>query len=192
MLRFLILSRAKTAVLVLVLGYMFILSPPQVAAQGIDVDPLSWDFGDVEIGTLETKTFTISPTELLPLTVESISFTAGSSSAFSFEEFLLSGTDPITGVSWTNPIASVPPSYTLFMTSTSPHDYLLEVIVGFSPDSLGLHTASIRIDSDAASPDDQLYVPLSGTCVPVPSSMLLACIGLAAGLAGLKRRFRGQ
>jgi hypothetical protein len=70
------------------------------------------------------------------------------------------------------------------------------VIVGFSPDSLGLHTASIYIRSDAVPPDNDLYLPLSGTGVdstyiPAPSSMLLVCIGLA-GLAGIKRKFRGQ
>jgi hypothetical protein len=104
--RFLILSKTKMMVLVLVLGYMFILSPPQVAAQGIDVDPLSWDFGDVVVGNLETTTFTISPTDPMPLTVESVLFTTGSSSAFSFEGFLLDGTTPIT---------DVPPAQTLFI-----------------------------------------------------------------------------
>ena len=185
--RFLTLSKAK--MMVLVLGYMFILSPPQGAAQGIAVDPLSWDFGDVELGTFETKTFTISPTEITPLTVESISFTASSSSAFSFEEFLLHGTNPITDVSWTDSIPSVPPSETL-MTSTGPHNYSLDVIVGFSPDSLGLHTASICIDSDAEPPDDILDLPLSGTCVPIPSAVILGSIGLT--LAGWKLRRRKE
>jgi hypothetical protein len=181
MLRFQTLPKTKIMVLVLVLGYMFILSPPNVAAQGIAVDPPSWDFGDVVLGTLETQTFRISPTEILPLTVQSISFTVGSSSAFSFEEFLLDGTTPITGV---------PPSYTLSIMPSAPPNFI-DVTVGFTPSTLGTHTASIEMWSDAAPPDGTLFVPLSGSGVPVPSSMLLVCIGLA-GLAGIKRKFRGQ
>jgi len=186
MLRFQTLPKTKMLVLVLAVAYMFILPPSQVAAQGIDVDPLSWDFGDVQLGTLETKTFRISLSEPVPLTVYSVQFTAGSSPAFSFEEFLLDGTTPIAGI---------PPELLLYSFEPDPVGFadFLDVTVGFCPDSLGLHTASIRIDGDAEPPDDTLFLPLSGAAVPipVPSSTLLVCIGLA-GLAGIRRRFRGQ
>jgi hypothetical protein len=177
--RFLTLSKAKMMVLALVLGYMFILSPPQVSAQGIDVDPSFWDFGDVLLGSTATKTFRISPTELMPLTVQSVLFTTDSSTAFSFEEFLLDGTTPLTGV---------PPSYTLFITGIGATPNFLDVTVGFSPDSLGLHNASIHIDSDAAPPDDQLFVPLSGTAVPIPSAVILGSIGITFSGWLLRRR----
>jgi hypothetical protein len=181
MCRFLTLSKAKIMVLALLLGYMFILSPPQVAAQGISVDPLSWDFGDVLLGSSPTKTFRISSTEILPLTVSDISFTAYSSPAFSFEQFLLDGTIPITGV---------PPSYTLWSSTWSPDTppHLLDVTVRFSPDSLGLHTASIHIWSDAAPPDGTLFLPLSGTCVPTPSAVILGSIGITFSGWFLRRR----
>ncbi len=158
-------------------------------AQGILLDPNDLNFGEVGLGELSLLNLMVYPTEPIPLTIEYTIVEDDSSAAFFIDEYLLHGID---GIEYR---PGVPPSVLLYSDthSTGPGVYnSLELIVGFSPLSPGLHTGSIKILSDAEPPDRILYSQLSGTGagqqpIPEPASIFLIGFGLVA-LAGLGRK----
>jgi len=121
--------------------------PLQVAAQGIDVTPLDWDFGDVELGSSVSKVFIITNPGPVPLSVYNVTIEDDATSSFSIESDV------------------PPPTSIVYPENPSGYPTTLEVEVVFSPTSLGSHTASIFIESDAEPPNNRLYVPLNGTGV---------------------------
>lgn len=133
------MQRIKTIALALVVGCLVLVTPLGAAAQGIDVSPESWDFGDVLVGNATIMVFAITSVESVPLTVHSVEIVDDATSSFS-----IIGDAP-------------PPSVTLYQGEST------EVIILFSPASEGTHSASLRIDSDAEPPDNNFLVPLSGT-----------------------------
>ena len=158
-----------------------------VRAQDLDVSPLSWDFGNVPVGTSERVTFDLlsaGPTEVWIYVVDlyerdnqmsahtdtgdpdSPTYSLG---AFSFDP----ATWPIL------PVASSPGSHTLvdvIFTPPAPDDYLAYLFID---------------DNDSVPPPGpQAFLLLKGTgvpaAVPVPGAGLLALLGV--GLIGCLRR----
>ena len=172
--RFLTPSKAK--IVVLVLGYMFILSQQHCAAQGIAFDPLSWDFGDVPLGSSQSVFFEIEATESVATTVY-----------FIWLDEVLSSTDYFQQETSFFSITSVPSTPLIIPGGES-----INVEITFAPTAVGFYDAYLLTFDNA--PGNRHNAPLQGNCVaelpkiPEPSSMLLACIGLA-GIAGIKRRF---
>lgn len=136
------LGRIGAAALLLLLGLL----PLCVVAQSIAVTPESWDYAEVAIGESVVKAFTIA--SLGPddeLRVDIIRIVDDDSDAFR--------------------VVSIDPPITF------PH-YLevgetLEVVVSYAPGSVGLHTASLLIYSNAHDAPF-IYVPLQGTGVDIP------------------------
>ncbi len=116
----------------------FLAAPPLVAAQGIDVSPDWWDFGDVEVGSSETVVFSATSQELVPLSVYSVEIVDDASGSFTIV------------------LGAPPPSVLLYQGES------IDVSVEFAPSGPGAHTATMRIDSDAEPPDHRLMIPLQG------------------------------
>jgi hypothetical protein len=152
----------RSVVVALVLGLVLLAVPSSSGAQTIGVAPPGWDFGDVALGDMETIVFTLESLGPVPLTIHSYSILDDASSSFAL--------DP----DFPGPIILLP-------GETFPVD------VTFSPTALGLHTADLRVESDAAPPDNDLRLPLRGVgVVPEPTTALL----LACALLGLRVRRR--
>ncbi len=158
-------------------------------AQGILLDPNDLDFGEVGIGELSLLNLMVYPTEPIPLTIQEAIVEDGSIPAFFIDEYLLYGSEGIVSRD------SVPPPVLLYRSSdlVGPGVYnSLELIVGFSPVSLGDQGASIKITSDAEPPHGSVFSQLSGIGVsqqpiPEPATIFLLGTGLVV-LAGLGRK----
>lgn len=130
-----------------------------VHAENISVDPLEWDFGNVEIGTSQSVEFKLDSLGPTPLTITNVNLIAGSPSPFLLTVGL--------------------PGTTILL----PGEYV-SVEVSFLPIALGLFEADLNVLSDAASGNDNLFLPLRGTgvrasaAVPEPSLLLLLASGL--------------
>ena len=83
-------------------------------------------------------TFTFTSTEVVPLTISSISVVDDATGSFSLTT------------------EAPPPSVTLLQGET------IDVTVEFVSSGLGAHSASLRIDSDAEPPHSTLFVRLGG------------------------------
>ena len=167
MLRFLNTSKAEIAVLVL--GYILILSPSQAEAQGIAINPTSWDFGDVLLGNSDSVIFDVECVAGNEVYVETIELSEFLSDSWGIQETSFFS------------ITSAPAT-PLFI----PEGDMINIHISFAPTTVGFYDAFLHIRSDVSQ--EHHYIPLQGNCViPEPSSMLLACLGLA-GLAGLKRK----
>jgi hypothetical protein len=127
---------------VLFLGLAMLATPLTASAENIDVTPASWDYGDVEIGTSSNMIFTITSVELMPLSVDIITIVDDATGSF----FITSDVPP--------------PAVTLFQGQS------IDVTVEFTPSGLGMHSASLRIESDAEPPRTILFIPVQGTGVP--------------------------
>jgi len=159
----------RSVFLIVLTAWLAVAVSRSAAAQGISVDPVSWNFGPVLVGDSETFILTIGSTEPIPLRVESVTIT----------------TDPTPFLIVSDP---PPPTQVLFMVD------LLDVEVMFSPIELGLFDALLYIQSDAEFPENHFYVPLVGTGVatlpiPEPPTLWSFALGLV-GLAMLVRRRR--
>jgi hypothetical protein len=132
------MQRTKMIALLLLLVYAILTAPLQAAAQGIDVDPLTWDFGDIPVGSSDTVIVTVTSTEPLPLRFESVTIVDDASGSFSIVS------------------ESPPPTKTLL------EGEFLDVTVEYTPSGLGMHSAKLYIQSDAEPPRDNFYVPLQG------------------------------
>jgi hypothetical protein len=108
------------------------------SAQSIQVTPESWYYDNVKVGVSSTVTFTITGVEITSLTFESATIV-----------------DDATGSLSAGPGAP-PPAITLFQGAS------VDVMVEFTPSALGVHSASLYIESDAEPPRNRLYIPLEG------------------------------
>ena len=102
----------------------------------IEVDPTSWDFGDVIVGYSSTKTVTISNTGAVDLNIGMLSLTGSNSDQF-----------------------SIPVADDHCSSQTVVPSGICTVDVKFSPTSLGAKSSTLKIQSN--EPD--VAVPLEGT-----------------------------
>jgi len=128
------MSERKLLLIILVAFFLSILAV-NVSAD-IEVDPTSWDFGDVIVGYSSAKTVTISNTGAGDLNIDMLSLTGSNSDQFSI------------------PVADDHCSSQTVVPSAS-----CTVDVKFSPTSLGEKSATLKIQSN--EPD--AGVPLEGT-----------------------------
>ncbi len=128
----------RTTTLALVIGLAVVAAPLSASAQGIDVTPESWDYGNVKIGSSSSVVVTITSVEPIPLTVYSVIIVDDPRGSFSVTS------------------AAPPPEVTLLQGES------IDVTVEFAPSGLGAHSATLRIDSNAEPPRDTVYVPLEG------------------------------
>lgn len=131
----------KIAALALLMGLAVLAAPLSASAQGIDVTPESWDYGNVKIGSSSTAIFTITSLELMPLSFDSATIVDDETGSFSV------GPD------------APPPAITLFQGES------VDITAEFSPSGLGAHSALLRIESDAEPPRTILFLPLEGVGV---------------------------
>jgi hypothetical protein len=122
-------------------GCVMLAAPQWAAAEGIQVNPTAWDYGDVEVGQSRSLIVTITSTEPIPLRVESVEIIDDETGSFSI-------------------VSDAPPP-----TVSLDEGYTLDVTVEFTPSGLGMHSATLYIRSDAEDPDDDFFVPLFGVGV---------------------------
>lgn len=137
-------------------GCVMLAAPQWAAAEGIQVNPMAWDYGDVEVGDSPSLIVTITSTEPIPLRVDSVEIVDDETGSFSI-------------------VSDVPPP-----TVTLYKDEFLEVTVAFTPSDLGMHSATLFILSDAEPPDNFFYVPLAGVGVEAdgePGELMAEAIG---------------
>jgi hypothetical protein len=128
----------KITMLGLLIGLAVVAAPLIASAQCIEVTPESWDYGDVKVVTSESQIFTIESCASTELFIFDIEITEDDTGAFS--------------------ITSAPPCPGIIPAGES-----REVEVTFTPPSLGVHEAFLRISSDA--PEGETYINLSGAGV---------------------------
>jgi len=113
----------------------------EVPVPDIDVDPESFNYGDVPVDTGITKTFVVTNYGIAELSVTLVSLTGDNSDEFS----IISGGG----------------SFTLASGATR------DITVGFSPTSAGSKSAALHFESD--DPDENPYdVELSGNGIVIP------------------------
>ena len=114
--------------------------PLTAAAETIQVDPLAWDYGEVDIGDSDVMVFTIqSIGPLTPLLIKRIVIEDDDTGAYELSEVI--------------PDVILPHSLDVGET--------LEAVVTFAPTEEGLATADLLIESDAHI-EPCVYVPLQG------------------------------
>lgn len=132
---------------------LLLLLPLTVAAQNIQVDPMTWDYGEVELGASEPMSFTI--TSMGPdtkLRIDGIALADNESGAYE-----------ITSI-------TPEPVYPMYLEVGE----TAEVVVTFAPGAVGVETASLFILSNAHN-DPTFYVPLQGEGIinePTPGEMM--------------------
>ena len=160
-----------------------------VGAQGIDVSPLSWNFGNVPVGTSGMVTFDLlseGPSEVWIYVVdlyESPDVTSPHTDA--------TGMHPS---SWSLGAFSFNPATYPTMPVASPEGTHAFVDVIFTPPAPGDYLAYLFIQSNDSvpPPGPVAFLPLEGTgvveVVPLPGAALLGVIGLS--VAGWMHRRR--
>jgi hypothetical protein len=114
--------------------------PLSVTGPDIDVDPSSYDYGDVYLNSFEPKTFVVTNVGDENLDIANISIVGGGAGHFS----IFSGGAPAILAPQTNK----------------------NVVVRFAPTTEDLKNAALRfISNDPDASEDTLYVPLTGTGV---------------------------
>ena len=128
----------KITMLAVLIGLAVLAAPLLACAQCIEVTPESWDYGDVKVGTGESRIITIHSCESTDLTVYYVGLMEGAFEAFA--------------------VGSVPDvPFSLLEGET------LEVGVTFTPPGLGVYEASFCVIHDA--PGGETSVDLSGVGV---------------------------
>ncbi|MBI4529240.1 MAG: hypothetical protein HY695_36035 [Deltaproteobacteria bacterium] len=147
----------------LLFALMLLSYPLPVLAEGMEPNPLSWDFGDVEVGSSSTTILTLTSTGMTPVVIDSVVLENNATGSFAvLNDARLVNCDPRLVNSDGEPVFGVPPpSVTLFPLGCS-----LEFVLEFTPSGLGLHTADLRIRSTAHDPYDYFLVPLQGVGIP--------------------------
>ena len=170
-----ILSRARIVSLVLAFASMFVFLPLKSLASYIDVDPASWDFGEILIGDSASKEFVVSnadPDIGDVITVYYVEIWDDPFSAFALD---------LHGISL--PIDLEFPS----TTPTAPEFIAFDVI--FTPPGAYLYNATLAVEGTHAGAPWRIPIQGRGVSVPEPATIFLFGSGLV-GLVGLRRKFK--
>jgi len=130
--------------------YLAISVPMQVTANRCECSPKEWDFGDVSIGSSSTVIFSLANFELTEIAIRNIMILNATSESFKMH------------------IDVPPPSIYIFSEKT------YDIVVEFSPSTIGAHSAELRISSNATY--SEVFIPVQGVGVigEVPPGELMS------------------
>lgn len=130
--------------------YLAISVPMQVTADRGECSPKEWDFGDVSIGSSSTVIFSLTNFEPTEIAIRNIMIVNATSESFKIH------------------IDVPPPS--IYIPSEKTYD----IVVEFSPSTLGAHSAELRISRNATY--SALFLPVQGVGVigDVPPGELMS------------------
>ena len=130
--------------------YLAISVPMQVAANGCECSPKEWDFGDVTIGSSSTVIFSLTNFKLAEVAIRNIFIVNATSDSFKIH-------------------IDVPPPW-IYIPSEKTYD----IVVEFSPSTLGAHSAELRISRNTTY--SEVFIPVQGVGVigEVPPGELMS------------------
>ena len=130
--------------------YLAISVPMQVTADKCECSPMEWDFGDVSIGSSSIVIFSLTNFEPTEIAIRNFMIVNATSLSFKIH------------------IDVPPPS--IYIPSKKTYD----IVVEFSPSSIGDHSAELRISRNAT--DSEVFIPVQGVGVigEVPPGELMS------------------